>query len=57
VIGPLRAQRLLLDAGEAAEVALAETRALPTIGACSLAPLVDVAQAAHDRLYARLFQS
>jgi urease accessory protein len=57
VVGPLRAQRLLLDVAPTIERALAETRALGAADARSLSPLVDVVQAAHDRLYARLFQS
>jgi len=57
VVGPLRAQRLLLDVAPIASRALAETRALRAEDARSLSPLVDLAQAAHDRLYARLFQS
>jgi urease accessory protein len=57
VVGPLRAQRLLLDVAPIAERALAETRELAGRDASSISPLVDLAQAAHDRLYARLFQS
>ncbi|HTR55439.1 MAG TPA: urease accessory UreF family protein [Kofleriaceae bacterium] len=57
VVGPLRAQRVLLDVAPIAERALADTRALGANDARSLSPLVDLAQAAHDRLYARLFQS
>ena len=57
VVGPLRAQRMLLDVAPIAERALAGTRALRAEDARSLSPLVDLAQAAHDRLYARLFQS
>ena len=57
VTGPLRAQRLLLSAQATAARALAETAALGTGDACSAAPMVELAQAAHDRLYARLFQS
>jgi urease accessory protein len=57
VIGPLRAQRVLLDVAPVAERALAETRAMSARDARSVAPLVDLAQTAHDRLYTRLFQS
>ncbi|MBL9018296.1 MAG: hypothetical protein JNL83_29180 [Myxococcales bacterium] len=57
VIGPLRAQRVLHQLGEVAERALAETAELRAADARSVAPLVDLAQAAHDRLYTRLFQS
>jgi urease accessory protein len=57
VIGPLRAQHLLLAAAPTAARALADTSALAADDACSAAPLVELAQAAHDRLYTRLFQS
>lgn len=57
VIGPLRAQRLLLEISPGAERALLETRDLRAASACSISPLVELAQTAHDRLYARLFQS
>lgn len=57
VIGPLRAQRLLLDAMAIGHRALDETAALRASDACSAAPLVELAQASHDRLYTRLFQS
>ena len=57
VVGPLRAQRLLLDVAPIAERALAETRELRAKDARSISPLVDLAQTTHDRLYARLFQS
>jgi urease accessory protein len=57
VVGPLRAQRLLLEVGSIAERALAETRELDGTHARTISPLVELAQATHDRLYARLFQS
>jgi urease accessory protein len=57
VVGPLRAQRLLLSAADAADRALVETRALGPRDARSAAPMLELAQAGHDRLYARLFQS
>jgi urease accessory protein len=57
VTGPLRAQRLLLAVAPVATSALAETAALAAADACSAAPMVELAQATHDRLYARLFQS
>jgi urease accessory protein len=57
VTGPLRAQRVLLSAQSIAARALAETCDLGISDACSAAPMVELAQAAHDRLYARLFQS
>jgi urease accessory protein len=57
VTGPLRGQRVLLAAAPAAARALVETRELGIADACSTQPMVELAQAAHDRLYARLFQS
>jgi urease accessory protein len=57
VVGPLRAQHLLLVAAAAAARALAATAELGAHDACSASPLVELAQATHDRLYARLFQS
>ena len=57
VVGPLRAQRLLLEVRPTAQRALGETRDLTGTHARTISPLVDLAQAAHDRLYARLFQS
>lgn len=57
VLGPLRAQRVLLDAMAVGHRALADTAALRAADACSTAPLVELAQASHDRLYTRLFQS
>jgi urease accessory protein len=57
VVGPLRAQRLLLDVESTAARALEETRELGADDARSISPFVDLAQAGHDRLYARLFQS
>jgi len=57
VIGPLRAQAVLLAAAPAAARALRETEALAAHEARSAAPMLELAQASHDRLYARLFQS
>jgi urease accessory protein len=57
VIGPLRAQRLLLAAAPTAARALADTAGFRAADACSTAPIVELAQATHDRLEVRLFQS
>lgn len=57
VVGPLRAQRLLLAAAPICTRALAETAGLGPDDARSAAPMVELAQAAHDRLEVRLFQS
>jgi urease accessory protein len=52
-VGPLRAQRLLLDLHGVIEHALQEKIDAP----CGVAPRLEAAQAAHDTLYSRLFQS
>lgn len=57
VVGPLRAQALLFGLRGLFDEALAETRGLGAADACNVAPLVEAAQAAHDRLHSRLFQS
>jgi urease accessory protein len=57
VTGPLRGQRVLLSLSPVAARALAETAELGPDDACSAAPMVELAQATHDRLYSRLFQS
>jgi urease accessory protein len=57
VVGPLRAQHLLLAAGRNAARALAETIGVGGDEACSVSPMVELALAAHDRLEVRLFQS
>jgi urease accessory protein len=57
VVGPLRAQRLLVELHPVMERALRETRGLRAPDACSTAPWLELAQGAHDRLYSRLFQS
>lgn len=56
-IGPLRAQRLLAGTAATIEHALDETAALTSRDAASVAPLLEAAQSAHDRLYTRMFQS
>ncbi len=57
VVGPLRAQRVLLAGWDTATRTLQTTQDLRAQDACSVSPLVELAQASHDRLYARLFQS
>lgn len=57
VVGPLRAQRVLLELHPVLDAALDATRGLRASDACSTAPWLELAQGAHDRLYSRLFQS
>jgi urease accessory protein len=52
-VGPLHAQKLLLELHGTLEKALALKVGEP----CGVAPRLEAAQAAHDHLYTRLFQS
>lgn len=56
-IGPYRAQQLQHACGEIIERVLAACSSLDESSLAQTAPLVDVLQASHDRLYSRLFQS
>ncbi len=55
VIGPLRAQKVLLDLHPVIENALTSTRDVTQPR--NIAPRLEAAQATHDALYSRLFQS
>jgi urease accessory protein len=57
IVGPLRAQRLLHDLHPECDHALRTTRGLAIADARGAAPMLELALAAHDRLYSRLFQS
>jgi urease accessory protein len=57
VVGPLRAQRILFHAAPIAARAIADTAGLGAGDASSVSPIVELAQATHDRLEVRLFQS
>jgi urease accessory protein len=57
VVGPLRGQALLYGLHPHLDRVRAETRGLGAADACHVAPLVEAAQAGHDRLHSRLFQS
>ena len=56
-VGPYRAQRMQHDSIEVQERVLAECRCLDHEQICQTAPVLDVLQSMHDRLYSRLFQS
>jgi urease accessory protein len=57
IVGPFRAQQLQHDCtGDLADV-LAACGALEAEALTQTAPIVDLLQSAHDRLYSRLFQS
>ncbi|MCA2980500.1 MAG: hypothetical protein INH41_19460 [Myxococcaceae bacterium] len=57
VTGPLRAQRVLFDLHPVMARALEASAGRSPGDAVSASPLLDLAQAAQDRLYSRLFQS
>ncbi len=57
VIGTMDAQRVLGECGEELDHALERSEGLSIEEAVQTAPLVDLWQASHDRLYSRLFQS
>jgi urease accessory protein len=57
IAGSYAAQRLQFDCGPALERAVERCGGLDEGGAAQTAPLLDVLQSAHDRLYSRLFQS
>jgi urease accessory protein len=57
LVGTTDAQRLLADSGADLDRTLARCRGLTIDEASQTAPLVDLWQGAHDRLYSRLFQS
>jgi urease accessory protein len=57
VVGPYRAQRMQFDSLELQRRVHAECGDLTVEQICHTAPVVDVLQSTHDRLYSRLFQS
>jgi urease accessory protein len=57
VVGPHEAQRLLRRHGATLDAVLEECATLSPGDAVTVAPLLDLLGATHDRLYARLFQS
>jgi urease accessory protein len=57
IVGPLEAQSLQAGLGPAAAEILANGRAFGLDDLAQTAPLLDLWQGAHDRLYSRLFQS
>jgi urease accessory protein len=56
-IGPLRAQATLRALHPTLDEALARTRASTALDAAGTSPWLETAQASHDELYSRLFQS
>ena len=57
IVGSYRAQRLQHAAAPRLDATLERCRGLPPEAICQTAPLIDLLQGAHDRLYSRLFQS
>jgi urease accessory protein len=57
IVGSYHAQRLQYECGPVLDDVLARCAGLTEGDAAQTAPLLDVLQAAHDRLYSRLFQS
>jgi urease accessory protein len=57
IVGTMDAQRLLAESGDALDRALERSKGLSIDEAVQTAPLIDLWQASHDRLYSRLFQS
>lgn len=57
IIGGYEAQRLQHAAGAGIETLLARSGGMDAEAICQTAPILDLLQAAHDRLYSRLFQS
>ena len=57
IVGSYRAQRMQHEAAPCLDATLARCCGLSAEEICQTAPLIDLLQGAHDRLYSRLFQS
>jgi urease accessory protein len=57
IVGPYRAQRLHHETGSLVDEVLVRCASLTDDEVSQTAPLIDVLQMSHDRLYSRLFQS
>ena len=57
IVGSYRAQRMQHEASASLDATLEQCRGLPPEEICQTAPVIDLLQGAHDRLYSRLFQS
>ena len=57
IVGSYHAQRMLDNAGRDLPQLLERSSGLEAEDVCQTAPVLDLLQAAHDRLYSRLFQS
>jgi urease accessory protein len=57
IVGPYQAQQMQADCSRDVDRVLQRCEALTELDIAQTAPLIDLLQAAHDRLYSRLFQS
>ena len=57
IVGPYAAQRLQFESHQEVEAVLARCASLRESDLAQTAPVADLLQAGHDRLYSRLFQS
>jgi urease accessory protein len=57
IVGSYEAQRMQYEAGPRLDLIHDDCRALDDEDVCQTAPILDLLQAGHDRLYSRLFQS
>ena len=57
IVGSYRAQRMQHEAAGSLDATLERCRGLAAEDICQTAPVLDLLQGAHDRLYSRLFQS
>ena len=57
LVGSYQAQRMQRDATSCLDETLDQCRGLDPEDVCQTAPILDLLQAGHDRLYSRLFQS
>ena len=57
IVGPLQGQAIQHHLGPDAETAVTATAGLLPQDICQTAPLIDIFQGTHDRIYSKLFQS
>ncbi|MEE3372169.1 MAG: urease accessory UreF family protein [Planctomycetota bacterium] len=57
IVGPLQGQTIQHHLGPDAEAAVIDTADLLPQDICQTAPLIDIFQGTHDRIYSKLFQS
>lgn len=57
IVGSYRAQGMQHEAAARLDATLTQCRGLAAEEICQTAPMIDLLQGAHDRLYSRLFQS